>query len=154
LVGGLFELAGFSVGMTRMCYPETPVNLIFPKIGGGLLYYFSNNMKSIYSDKRKCIRCCLYLFFRAGRRLGKKTFTIKAPGGNNMESWVNKTYRYAFIDYRKYNETHSGTHERFSQRGWRYRDTNREWNRVFDGVFFIREMAACSAGTAAAGSAR
>lgn len=75
--------------------------------------------------------------------------TIKKPGSKALESWIPGDYNFAFIDFTAYNARLSGKPEAFSMKG-SIANAGREhdgyvqyWTRIFDGVFFIRNMYGC-----------
>ena len=78
-----------------------------------------------------------------GGRLWEKKFTISKPKANSFESWMNNSFEYAFVDFTAYNKTFSKSNEEFDMRGWRYWTSKKQWNRIFDGIFFIQEMYPC-----------
>lgn len=78
-------------------------------------------------------------------RLWNKKHTIKKPPNNSFESWVNPYNKYSFIDFSVYNKQFTNSKEIFHLRGWRYYNLkNKQWNRIFDGIFFIRDMYPCN----------
>jgi erythromycin esterase-like protein len=82
-------------------------------------------------------------------RVYQKPYSIDKPGRNSLERWIGADLPFAFVDFREYNRLHPDTHERFSMAGsvkgnGRHTESEAEWNRVFDGVFYIRNMHACT----------
>lgn len=78
-----------------------------------------------------------------------KIYKIEKPKPNSFENWVNKDFQYAFLDFTQFNAANPGTTQVFNMSGStlgnnRYH-TNypAEWNKVFDGVFYIRDMYPC-----------
>lgn len=69
------------------------------------------------------------------------------PSKNSFETWVNKKWDYAFVNWRNLPET---TFESppFMMKGsfesTQHMNFNYQWNKVFDGIFFIRNIAGCS----------
>jgi erythromycin esterase len=78
-----------------------------------------------------------------GGRLWEKEFTIHKPRNNSLESWINDTFQYAFIDFTAHTRTSPKSNEVFNMRGWRYWTSKKQWNRVFHGMFYIKEMHPC-----------
>lgn len=68
------------------------------------------------------------------------------PARNGFERWINKKWDFAFVDWRKWNETNPNG-EAFPMKGSfefsQHRNFVCHWNRVFDGVFFIRKVEGC-----------
>ena len=80
-------------------------------------------------------------------RMYNPIYKIKAPTSNSLESWIDPKFQFAFLDYLPFNRQNPSIHERFYQRFWVYRGFKDEWNKVFDGIFFIREMRPCKGGS-------
>lgn len=78
-----------------------------------------------------------------GGSLWAKKFTIGKPKNNSLESWINNSFQYAFIDFTTYNRTFPKSNEEFNMRGWKYRAFKKQWNKIFDGIFYIKEMYPC-----------
>lgn len=81
-------------------------------------------------------------------RIGQKPYKIKNPKSNSLENWINKTYDYAFIDFKKFNFTNADAKTPFymsgSTKGNRYHDSQlAEWTKIYDGVFYIKDMYPC-----------
>jgi len=81
-------------------------------------------------------------------RLFQKQYKIKRPGSNSFENWINKGYAYAFIDFKKFNLLNPNDHEMFYMSGsikgnMLHTNHKAQWNKIFDGVFFIRKMDPC-----------
>ena len=76
-------------------------------------------------------------------RIGQPPYPIKAPDNSSVETWINPEYQYAFIDYTRFNRQHPGSIAPFHQRGWIYYSSKKEWNKIYDGIFFIRTMEPC-----------
>lgn len=75
----------------------------------------------------------------------KPEYTEK-PAKNSFETWINKDWNFAFLDWKNWNETHSEKTQ-FSMKGsfpmTQHRNFIYQWNKVFDGVFFIRNLEGC-----------
>lgn len=77
-------------------------------------------------------------------RLGFKTYSVQKPKRNGFENWINKSYNYSFVDFKTYNSKYSGKSEGFYLKGLgHYSVFKKDWTKIFDGVFFIREMYPC-----------
>jgi erythromycin esterase len=84
---------------------------------------------------------------KAGRLFQKK-YDVPKPISLSFENWINKEYNYSFTDFRAYNSRNPDMHESFfmagSIKGNALHTTHKaEWNNIFDGVFFIRNMYPC-----------
>jgi len=78
-------------------------------------------------------------------RLGMPQYNVQPPWSNSLESWIDLSLSYAFIDFRKYNSMEPGSDRRFYMSGFGHYNTVRDWNNIYDGVFFIRDMYPCKA---------
>jgi len=73
-------------------------------------------------------------------RLGFKEFTIRKPKPNGFENWIDKTYNYAFVDFRAFIEES----EPFYLKGLGHNSFfKKDWTKIFDGVFYIKNMYPC-----------
>ena len=80
----------------------------------------------------------------AGRLGSKLKSKVKTPKANSFENWIDKNYNFAFVDFTKYNEENKGANSKFIMKGHRHNFNQKApWNKIFDGVFFIREMYPC-----------
>ncbi len=73
---------------------------------------------------------------------------IPRPKPQSFENWIPKAYQYAYVDFRKFNIEYPMWNRNFNLSGAivnnRYHQNyEAQWNRVFDGVFFIRDMYPC-----------
>lgn len=74
-------------------------------------------------------------------------FYAQKPERHSFESWINRKWRFAFTDWSRYRDTSNrqkaffmkGSFEATQHINYRY-----SWNKVFDGVFFIRNIEGCS----------
>lgn len=83
-----------------------------------------------------------------GRLYPHVVYKIPLPKTNSFENWIPKAYQYAFVDFRKFNMLYPNWDKNFNLSGGvvnnRYHQNYKAmWNKVFDGVFFIREMYPC-----------
>jgi erythromycin esterase len=82
-------------------------------------------------------------------RLFSRVYTIEKPRGQSFENWVSQGFPYAFVDFMNYNKDHPEGAPLFYMSGAslgnnRYHSNYlAEWNRIFDGVFYIRKMYPC-----------
>ena len=81
-------------------------------------------------------------------RIGTKTFTVDNPDKNGLETWIDNSVNYAFIDFKKFNSLYPQFEDEFEMKSC-VSDNNvhksypAQWNKIFDGVFFIRHMYPC-----------
>lgn len=70
--------------------------------------------------------------------------TVKEPQKNSFENWINDSHHFAFVDFTKFNYANTGDIPMFVMKG-HHHDTNQNaaWTKIFDAVFFIREMYPC-----------
>ena len=85
----------------------------------------------------------------AGRLYFGKIYKVDKPKTNSFENWINRDYNFAFVDFKKYNTANPLGSEAFymsgATKGNRYHTSQHGvWNRIFDGVFYIKEMYPCS----------
>jgi len=77
-----------------------------------------------------------------------KIYTFSKPPANSFENWMDNAWEYAFTDFRHFTAAHPDNHEPFSMTGGsnnnRYHESFKaEWNRIFDGVIYIKKMYSC-----------
>ena len=81
-------------------------------------------------------------------RIGTNTFRVDQPDKNGFENWIDKSTNYAFVDFRAFNLVNPGFSTEFplkssvSPQGV-HKSHDAQWNRMFDGIFFIRHMYPC-----------
>ena len=81
-------------------------------------------------------------------RIGTKKYDVPKPVSNSFERWINADYSYSFTDFKTYNSSNPSADENFFMSGSfkspeLHTYQKAQWNRIFDGVFFIRIMYAC-----------
>ena len=106
--------------------------------------WFTNESNEL--NKTYCIGFTSYEGTTA--RNGNKPYNIEQPKPNSFENWIDKNYKYAFADLKKYNQLSSNNEELFFMQGsltgnTYHKNFKAQWNKIFDGVFFIREMYPC-----------
>ena len=75
-----------------------------------------------------------------GGRLGMEIYKIRKPKSDGFENWINKSYNYAFVDFK----TFKGSSEQFYLKGLNHNSFfKKDWTKIFDGVFYIKEMYPC-----------
>ena len=81
-------------------------------------------------------------------RIGTKIFKVDPPKKNGFETWIDEKRDFAFIDFRKFNLLNPNYDLEFDMKSC-VTDNNvhksypGQWNRIFDGIFFIRNMYPC-----------
>ncbi|MDB5132922.1 MAG: hypothetical protein JWR02_2671 [Mucilaginibacter sp.] len=89
---------------------------------------------------------------RAGR-LDFKQFKVYPPRNNGFETWIDKKYKYVFVDFDAYNRSSTGDYEYFFSKALGHINYEGKWNQLFDGLFFIRDMYPCEPNKALFGPA-
>lgn len=84
---------------------------------------------------------------KAGR-IFKNNYDLPKLNKNSFENWINKQSEYSFTDFKKYNMNNPSKNEDFymsgSIKGNSFHTYNKaQWNKIFDGVFFIKNMYPC-----------
>ena len=85
-------------------------------------------------------------------RIGFKPFKLLPPKSNGFETWIDPNYKYAFVDFDAYNRS-STADEYFFSKAMNHMSYLGKWNRLFDGLFFIRDMYPCEPNAAVLGQA-
>jgi erythromycin esterase-like protein len=82
----------------------------------------------------------------AGRLLSKP-YKIKKPKANSFENWLNPIYDFAFVDFQNYTGENAKEQQPFYMSGAikvPYHSSQQGiWNRIYDGVFYIKNMYPC-----------
>jgi len=84
----------------------------------------------------------------AGRLTLKRPYKVDKPKENSFENWIPASLPYAFVDFTPYNAQYPNMKDNFYMSGaikgnWYHKSDKAQWNRVFDGVFYIRTMYSC-----------
>jgi erythromycin esterase-like protein len=83
----------------------------------------------------------------SGRLYHGEQYPVTPPRENSFENWVGKGYDYAFVDFKKFNSSHAEQKEFYMsgavKGNWWHKNSEAHWNKIFDGVFFIRKMYPC-----------
>jgi erythromycin esterase len=78
-------------------------------------------------------------------RIGRDPYKVRISGENSFEGWLNsKGYKYAFTDFSKFNLLYPKSKEYFFMAPFGHDIVEGNWNRVFDGIFYIKDMYSCS----------
>ena len=80
-------------------------------------------------------------------RLWSKKYDVSKPNKNSFEKWIGNDANYAFVDFKKYNQQ-TDVIEDFYMSGAVKGSLNpishlAKWSRIFDGVFYIKDMFPC-----------
>ena len=84
-----------------------------------------------------------------GRLYGEAPYVLDKPRRNSFENWMRKDLDYAFVDFKAFNSAAPGENANFYMAGGvnngpqQHKDFAAQWNRIFDGVFFVRRMYPC-----------
>lgn len=79
---------------------------------------------------------------RAGR-LGTRIYEVRAPRAGAFEKWIDPALDYAFVDFKRYNLSYPQANEPFFLSGFGHIGSRGIWNRVFDGIIYIKNMYPC-----------
>jgi hypothetical protein len=113
-----------------------------------------SSMGSVFTGDTTLLRQTYIIGFTsyegtAGRLSNKpQVYKVPKPLANSFENWIDPSWEYAFTDFTRYNAAHPGSVDWFNMSGavkGNLYHTNHEaqWNRIFDGVFYIRKMYSC-----------
>jgi erythromycin esterase len=80
-------------------------------------------------------------------RFNSKPYKTQKARSDGFESWINNGYKYAFVDFQKFNNLNRGYHKPFYMKCAMtspfHRNARAEWNKIFDGVFYIKHTYSC-----------
>lgn len=79
----------------------------------------------------------------AGRLSLQKKFNVQKPENNDFETWFTEDLAYGFVDFKALNLIKPNLSETFNMKGIGHRTNISQWNKVFDGIFYIRDMYPC-----------
>jgi erythromycin esterase len=94
------------------------------------------NPKDVYTIGFTSYQC------EAGR-VGSPGYSIKYKTRNSFETWFTDKQPFAFIDFKKFNSLYPTYNEKFYAMPITHIMGLEQWNRAFDGLFFIRNMFRC-----------
>ncbi len=77
-------------------------------------------------------------------RVGSPGYEVKNRIRNSFETWFTAKQPYAFVDFKKFNKLNLGYNESFYASPISHVVGEAQWNQVFDGLFFIRDMYRCT----------
>lgn len=81
----------------------------------------------------------------AGRILSKP-FTVDKPSKNSIESWINSSYNFAFIDFTEFNRLNANNSAEFLMKASTeglHKNQLAQWTKNFDAIFYIKNMYPC-----------
>lgn len=79
----------------------------------------------------------------AGRVSMPNSFRINPPVRNGFEYWIAPELKYAFVDFKKFRSLYPNNADYFNMKGRHHLNNEAVWTKVFDGVFYIRDMYPC-----------
>ena len=77
-------------------------------------------------------------------RVGSPGYEIKNKIRNSFETWFTMKQSYAFVDFKEFNKLNPQYNEKFYATLITHFVGEEQWNQVFDGLFFIRDMYRCT----------
>ena len=111
----------------------------------------ARTMGTIYTGDERMMKQTYVLGFSSlqgeAGRITLTRYRLPRPKGDAFERWVDGEVKYGFVDFGGYNRRMTGPGEPFYMAGGMmpmHREIKGEWNRVFDGVFYIRDMYPCN----------
>jgi erythromycin esterase-like protein len=112
-----------------------------------------NTMGTVFTSDSSLMKQTYILGFtsyegRAGRLYPRSNYKVTKPERNSFENWIDSKYDFAFVDFKRYNQRYNPAEEDFYMSGaikgnMYHKNAKAQWNKVFDGVFFIRHMYPC-----------
>jgi erythromycin esterase-like protein len=114
----------------------------------------SNTMGNIFTEDSSWMNKTYVIGFTsydgtAGRTFENK-YKVPKPKSNGFENWINKDYNYAFADFKRYNLLYPSSKTNFymkcSLTSPYHRNEIAQWNKIFDGVFYIKDTYPCEKG--------
>lgn len=81
-------------------------------------------------------------------RLGTNIFSVDKPGKNGFETWINDSVNYAFVNFKEFNQLNPKYDKEFEMKSsvtgqGVHKSHLAQWNKMFDGIFFIRHIYPC-----------
>jgi erythromycin esterase-like protein len=80
---------------------------------------------------------------KAGR-LGWPVYDLAKIRKDGFERWMPDSLRFGFVDFSAYNAANPDGREQFFSTGYSHHEIRAIWNRVFDGMIYIKEMYPCA----------
>jgi len=76
-------------------------------------------------------------------RVGSPGYGIKYKIRNSFETWFTDKQPFAFVDFKEFNRLNPQYNEKFYATPITHAMGLGQWNQVFDGLFFIKDMYRC-----------
>ena len=106
----------------------------------------SKHMGSVFDDIKGNIKTYTIGFNSyqgtTARLTTNKEYTVEKPKKNSFENWVAPSCNFAFVDFTKYNEQHTDA-TYFDMKGLYHQNRKAAWTKIYDGIFFVRDMYPC-----------
>jgi len=81
-------------------------------------------------------------------RFMAKVYKTEKPRAGGFENWVDKDFQYSFVDFKRFNKRFPYYSESFYMKcsitSPFHRNEKADWNKVFDGVFYIKDTYSCN----------
>jgi hypothetical protein len=113
----------------------------------------ARTMGTVFTDDSAAMRQTYIIGFTSyegttGRLYGAKPYALDKPQRQSFENWIRKDLDFAFVDFKGYNQANHDDEANFQLAGavkgnLMHRDAPAAWNKIFDGVFFVRRMYPC-----------
>jgi erythromycin esterase len=146
--------------LAEIKYPKEKIivwahNYHVSKYGGHYPQEFmnkANSMGTVFTNNAGMMDKTYILGFTSyegtAGRIYSAHYKVDAPKKNSFENWVPHTLDYGFVDFKKFNQANPSGDGNFYMSGavqgnWYHKNTEAQWNNIFDGVFFIRKMVPC-----------
>ena len=108
------------------------------------LRYMGSVLDAIKDSSLKTYTLGFTSYSGTAARLGAKIETIKQPKSNGFENWIAESANFAFVDFRKFLKENPDADSEFFMKGQHhYGSLKAPWYKIYDGIFFIREMYPC-----------
>ena len=79
-----------------------------------------------------------------GRITSSHKYSIPKPEKNGIESWMaDKMVTYGFADFKAFRKSNAANNESFNMRYTNWISVKLPWHNIYDGIFYIKDMAAC-----------
>ena len=134
-----------------MKYTDLMLNQLSSRNARKAANFMYKNMGTDFTEDNDWLKQTYILGFTSARgsigRLGTTTGESQKPIKGSLESWIDDTCRYGFIDFKSFNKSHPLDDIRFQLKGFGhfYYPKKLNWNMAFDGIFYIRDMYQCQA---------
>ena len=79
--------------------------------------------------------------------INSKPYDVETPSKNSFENWIPESYNYGFVDFKKFNQLNNSEKTEFKMNGSvvkvLHKKYEAQWTKIFDGVFYIKNMYPC-----------